>query len=160
MQVFEHAPTNATTGGNATSGRLSKYVGPHGRGNRATAVFHPGTACAAFLREEPIMQITIQGHQIEITPAMRDYTLGKFERIIHHFDQLHDISIVLGVEKLQHKAEATLQLSGKTLFAEAIASDMYAAIDDLVDKLDTQVRKYKEKVTDHHAESVRSARYG
>jgi putative sigma-54 modulation protein len=64
------------------------------------------------------------------------------------------------VEKLLHHAEATLQLSGKQLHADATAADMYAAIDALVDKLDTQLVKHKEKLTNHHAEAVRSARYG
>ncbi|HJT97675.1 MAG TPA: ribosome-associated translation inhibitor RaiA [Rhodanobacteraceae bacterium] len=109
------------------------------------------------------MQITIQGHQVDVTPALRDYAKNKFERITRHFDHLHELSIVLGVEKVLHKAEATMQFSGRkagrTLHADATAADMYAAIDVLVDKIDKQVRKYKEKLTDHHAETVRSTRY-
>ena len=106
------------------------------------------------------MQIIIKGHQVDVTPALHDYATTKFERITRHFDQLHDLNIVLGIEKLLHKAEATIQLPGKKLHADATAADMYAAIDALVDKMDTQVRKHKEKVTDHHADSVRSTRYG
>ncbi|MFI4969143.1 MAG: ribosome hibernation-promoting factor, HPF/YfiA family [Lysobacterales bacterium] len=106
------------------------------------------------------MQITIKGHQVEVTPALHDYAAAKFERITHHFDQLHELSIVLGVEKLLHKAEATLQLSGRKLHADATAADMYAAIDALIDKVDTQLRKHKEKRSDHHADAVRSTRYG
>jgi putative sigma-54 modulation protein len=109
--------------------------------------------------EEFIMQILVKGHQVEVTPALRDYAVGKFERVSRHFDHLHEFTIVLGVEKLLHKAEATILVSGKTLHADATAVDMYAAIDALVDKVDTQVRKHKEKLTDHHADAVRSARY-
>lgn len=105
------------------------------------------------------MQINVKGHQVDVTAALRDYATGKFERITRHFDNLHELSIVLGVEKLMHKAEATLQLSGKTLHADATAADMYAAIDVLVDKVDTQVRKHKGKLTNHHADAVRAARY-
>lgn len=109
------------------------------------------------------MQITIQGHQVDVTPALRDYCTSKFERITRHFDHLHELSIVLGIEKVLHKAEATIQFagrkSGRKLHANATATDMYAAIDVLVDKIDKQVRKHKEKLTDHHAETVRSARY-
>ena len=105
------------------------------------------------------MQILVKGHQVEVTPALRDYAVGKFERVSRHFDHLHEFTIVLGVEKLLHKAEATILVSGKTLHADATAVDMYAAIDALVDKVDTQVRKHKEKLTDHHADTVRSARY-
>ena len=109
------------------------------------------------------MQINIQGHQVDVTPALRDYATSKFERVTRHFDHLHELSIVLGVEKVLHKAEATIKFSGKKtarmLHANATAADMYAAIDALVDKIDKQVKKHKEKLTDHHAETVRSARY-
>ncbi len=109
------------------------------------------------------MQINIQGHQVDVTPALRDYAMSKFDRVTRHFDHLHELSIVLGVEKVLHKAEATMQFSGKksgrTLHANATASDMYAAIDALVDKIDKQVRKHKEKLTDHHADAVRATRY-
>jgi putative sigma-54 modulation protein len=109
------------------------------------------------------MQITIKGHQVEVTPALHDYATGKFERVARHFDHLHECNIVLGVEKLLHKAEATIQISGgkagRSLHANATAADMYAAIDALVDKIDKQVKKQKEKMTDHHADDVRSTRY-
>ena len=105
------------------------------------------------------MQINVKGHQVDVTPALNDYATGKFERVTRHFDHLHELNIVLGVEKLLHKAEATIQCSGKLIHADATATDMYAAIDALVDKIDVQVRKHKEKLTDHHAEAVRAARY-
>jgi putative sigma-54 modulation protein len=113
--------------------------------------------------EEQAMQITIQGHQVDVTAALNDYVTKKFERIARHFEDLREVSVVLSVEKVLQRAEATLQFAGKkaarTLHADASAADMYAAIDVLVDKIDKQVRKYKEKLTDHHAETVRSARY-
>ena len=109
------------------------------------------------------MQITVKGHQVDVTPALHDYAKSKFERVTRHFDHLHELNVVLGVEKLLHKAEATMQFAGKksgrTLHAVATATDMYAAIDVLVDKIDKQVRKHKEKLTDHHAETVRATRY-
>ena len=106
------------------------------------------------------MQINVKGHQVEVTPALRDYAQTKFERVTRVHDHLHDVSVILGVEKLLHKAEVTLQLSGKTLHADATAPDMYAALDALVDKVETQLRKHKEKLTDHHADAVRATRYG
>ena len=105
------------------------------------------------------MQITIKGHQIEVTPAMRKHTESKMERLTRHFDHLHELSVVLAVEKLLHKAEATIHVSGKDLHADAVAADMYAAIDALADKLTAQVRKHKEKVTAHHPKEVLAARY-
>jgi putative sigma-54 modulation protein len=102
------------------------------------------------------MQINVSGHQVEVTVALRSYVESKFERISRHFDHLYDVSVTLSVEKLAHAAEATIRAAaGKVIHAEAVAADMYAAIDLLADKLDTQIRKHKEKLTDHHkAEAI------
>jgi putative sigma-54 modulation protein len=96
------------------------------------------------------MQINLTGHHVELTPPLHDYVNSKMERLERHFDHVTDIHVVLSVEKLRHKAEATLRVSGGTLFADAVQEDMYAAIDSLTDKLDRQVKKHKEKLTDHH----------
>ncbi|HEY9149860.1 MAG: ribosome hibernation promoting factor [Gammaproteobacteria bacterium] len=96
------------------------------------------------------MNINLTGHHVDITEPLRDYVNSKFDRLERHFDHVTDVHVVLGVEKLRHKAEATMHISGGTLFADAIEEDMYAAIDGLVDKLDRQVKKHKEKITDHH----------
>jgi len=97
------------------------------------------------------MQINISGHHVDVTDALHDYVGEKFKRIERHFDNVTDAQCILTVEKLEHKAEATINVSGATLFAEAVEENMYAAIDSLADKIDRQVRKHKEKITDHHA---------
>ncbi|RMF96285.1 MAG: ribosome-associated translation inhibitor RaiA [Gammaproteobacteria bacterium] len=97
------------------------------------------------------MQLNLTGHHVDITPPLREYIGSKLERLERHFDHVTNIHCVLTVEKLRHKAEATVHVSGNTLFADAVEDDMYAAVDALIDKLDRQVRKYKEKLTDHHA---------
>ena len=108
------------------------------------------------------MRIEINGHQIDVTPALRDYVLARLDKLERHSDQLLDGHVILSVEKLVQKAEATLNLAGRSLHAEATAEDMYAAIDLLADKLDRQVLKHKEKVTDHHRgdSAARSATFG
>lgn len=106
------------------------------------------------------MQINVTGHQVAVTDALRDYAVGKFERIVRHFDQLHDATVTLSVEKLLQKAEATLHCaSSKTIHADAQATDMYAAIDALADKVDHQVKKHKEKLVKHRRDPVREERY-
>lgn len=100
------------------------------------------------------MQINLTGHHVEITPALRNYVDSKMSRLERHFDNVTDIHVVLTVEKLQHKAEATMHVAGGKLFADAVEEDMYAAIDQLVDKLDRQVKKVKEKRKDHHAKEA------
>jgi putative sigma-54 modulation protein len=96
------------------------------------------------------MRINLTGHHVELTPPLHDYVNSKMEKLERHFDHVTDIHVVLSVEKLRHKAEATMHVSGGTLFADAVQEDMYAAIDSLTDKLDRQVKKHKEKLTDHH----------
>ena len=96
------------------------------------------------------MQVNLTGHHVDLTSSMRDYVNNKMERLERHFDIVQDIHVVLSVEKLRHKAEATLHINGGNVFADAVEEDMYAAIDALTDKLDRQVKKHKEKMTDHH----------
>ena len=101
------------------------------------------------------MQISVTGQHIEVTTSLHDYVTGKLERLERHFDQVTNVHVVLCVEKQRQKAEATIHINGATIFADAENEDMYAAIDALVDKLDRQVKKHKEKRSDHHrAESV------
>ncbi|MGD2082083.1 MAG: ribosome-associated translation inhibitor RaiA [Chromatiales bacterium] len=95
------------------------------------------------------MQISLTGHHVEVTDALRSYVDSKLERLERHFDHVIDVHVILSVEKLDQKAEATIKLNGASVFADATHQDMYAAIDGLVDKLDRQVKKHKEKLTDH-----------
>ena len=97
------------------------------------------------------MQLNLTGHHVEVTPPMRAYVSEKLQKLERHFDHVTDIHCILTVEKLEHKAEARVNLSGGSLFADAVAEDMYAAVDSMVDKLDRQILKHKEKITDHHA---------
>jgi putative sigma-54 modulation protein len=97
------------------------------------------------------MQMNVSGHHIEITDSLRGYVESKIQKIERHFDLVSDVSCILTVEKLRHKAEATVRVNGGTIYADATEADMYAAIDGLADKLDRRVRKYKEKLVDHHA---------
>jgi putative sigma-54 modulation protein len=97
------------------------------------------------------MQLSVTGHHIEVTPALRMYVEKKLERITRHFDYVLDVHCVLTVEKLEQKAEATLHVSGSSIHADAVDPNMYAAIDALTDKLDRCVKKHKEKRSDHHA---------
>jgi len=97
------------------------------------------------------MNLTISGHHLEITPALRNYVTTKLDRITRHFDQVVDIKVLLTVDKikekdLRQKAECNIQVKGK---------DLYAAVDDLADKLDRQVLRYKNKSQEHHHEAAK-----
>ena len=100
------------------------------------------------------MQVNLSGHHVEITDSLRNYVNEKIERLDRHFDKALDMHIVLTVEKLRHKAEATLHVSGSNLHADDVQEDMYAAIDGLIDKLDRQGKKHKEKLSSHRPKIV------
>ena len=91
------------------------------------------------------MNLKLTGNHVEITDAMRDYVTSKISKIKRHFDHVIDVSVILSVEKLKQKAEANVHIRGKDIFVEADSEDMYASIDSLVDKLDRQILKHKEK---------------
>ena len=96
------------------------------------------------------MQINVTGQHLELTPALRKYVNSKLQRLERHFDHVTNAHVVLSVEKLRQKAEATVHVSGGNLHAAAIQEDMYAAIDALIDKLDRQIKRHKEKLSNHH----------
>ena len=95
------------------------------------------------------MQINLTGHHLDITPALRSFVQEKLERIERHFDHITKIHVILTIEKGRQKAEASIHVNRGNIFANAQHDDMYAAIDMLIDKLDRQVIKHKEKLSNH-----------
>ena len=106
------------------------------------------------------MQLSITGHHVDLTESLNNFIEQKFEKLQRHSDQITHVHVVLNVEKLQHLAEATAHVTGAELFANADADDMYVAIDQMVDKLDRQLIKHKEKTTARqHGSHERSAHH-
>jgi putative sigma-54 modulation protein len=106
------------------------------------------------------MNLTISGHHLDVTPALRGYVTSKLERISRHFDQMVDIKVLLTVDNLKEKdqrqkAECNIHVKGKDLFAECAHADLYAAVDELADKLDRQVLRYKGKAQEHHHDAAK-----
>ncbi len=91
------------------------------------------------------MNLNLSGHHLEITPAIREHVLSKIDKVKRHFDNVIDVNVILSVEKLKQKAEANVHISGKTIFVEADDANLYVAIDSLVEILDRQILKHKEK---------------
>ncbi len=96
------------------------------------------------------MQLSITGHHVDLTESLNDYINQKFDKLERHYDHITQVHVVLTVEKLSHNAEATVHVTGSELFANASADDMYASIDALVDKLDRQLIRHKEKTLARH----------
>jgi putative sigma-54 modulation protein len=114
--------------------------------------------CTDFFKKEHDMQINVTGHHVEVTPALGTYVTDKMQRISRHFDHVISIDVILKVENHQQKAEGTVHAPGKkAMFAQEVDSDMYAAIDGLVDKLDKQVRRFKDRVRSRHAGGAKRA---
>jgi putative sigma-54 modulation protein len=101
------------------------------------------------------MNLHLTGHHVEITPAIREYVTSKLARINRHFDHLIDVNVIMTVEKLDQKIEANVHLAGKEIHVQANDADMYAAIDGLIDKLDRQVLKHKERFAPRHAPGIK-----
>ena len=107
------------------------------------------------------MQLNITGHHVDLTDSLNHFITQKFDKLNRHYDHITQVHVVLNVEKIQHFAEATAHVTGGELFANAQAQDMYNAIDLLVDKLDRQLIKHKEKtVARHHGSHERTANHG
>ena len=106
------------------------------------------------------MNLTISGHHLEVTPALRDYVTTKLDRITRHFDQVVDVRVLLSIDNTSDKdrkqhAECNIRVKGSDIHAESNQQDMYAAIDDLMDKLDRQIIRHKDKLTTHNSEAQR-----
>ena len=106
------------------------------------------------------MNLKISGHHLELTPALREYVQNKLERIKRHFDNVIDVTVILAVDSNTEKdkrqrAEINVHMRGKDLHVESEAQDMYAAIDLLMDKLDRQVLRHKDKIQDHQHAGIR-----
>ncbi|MDP3618088.1 MAG: ribosome-associated translation inhibitor RaiA [Rhodoferax sp.] len=107
-----------------------------------------------------LKNLTISGHHLEVTPSLRSYVTGKLDRIVRHFDQVVDVKVLLTVEKQKEKegrqrAECNIHVKGTDMFAESSHADLYAAVDELVDKLDRQVVRHKDRLQDHHHDTAK-----
>ena len=95
------------------------------------------------------MKLKITGRHMDVTPALRTYVETRFSRLDRYGLKAGSLQVILGVEKLQHKAEVTGIVSGKRVQAKITTPEMYATIDALVDRVDAQFRKLKERLASH-----------
>jgi putative sigma-54 modulation protein len=101
------------------------------------------------------MNLTVSGHHVAVTPALRTYLHAKLDRVTRHFDHVIDVNVILTVEKLRQKAEVTVHVRGQELFVESGDDDLYAAIDSLADKLDRKVLRYKDRLKAHPRDALK-----
>jgi len=101
------------------------------------------------------MNVQVSGHHVEVTQPIHDYVLAKLERVQRHFDHVIDINVILSVQKLRQKAEISVHLRGKDIHVESDDEDLYAAIDLMMDKLDRQIIKHKQKTYAHPHDALK-----
>jgi len=104
------------------------------------------------------MNLTISGHHLDVTPALRGYVTSKLERVTRHYEDVVDVKVILTVEnqkekQLRQRAECSIHVKGNEMFAESAHADLYAAVDELMDKLDRQVVRHKDRIQNHHHEA-------
>jgi len=96
------------------------------------------------------MNLSIIGHHLDVTPAIREYIQNKMARVLRHFDHVIDTQVMLSVEPLKHRAEITLHVRGKDIHCESSEQNLYASIDLLVDKIDRKIIQHKDRTQNHH----------
>lgn len=92
------------------------------------------------------MQITFRGKNLDVTPALKEHATKRLSRLNRYFEQTLNAQVSLEVERGQHIVEVTIPVSGLILRGEQRSSDMYASLDQVIDKLERQVRKYKTRI--------------
>jgi putative sigma-54 modulation protein len=96
------------------------------------------------------MDIQITGRHVEVTEGMRKHVYDKFSKLERYLEQISHPIVILSLEKGVQTAEAKMHILGHEVFAESQTHDLYQAIDEVVDKLDKQISKLKNKLQDHH----------
>jgi len=106
------------------------------------------------------MRISITGRRVEVTPALREYAEEKVSKLNRFLENVIEVNITLSIEKYRNIAEVFIQGDGLTITGEEETNDMYSAIDKVMDKIEKQVRRLKEKRTDlRHSPRAHSMKY-
>jgi putative sigma-54 modulation protein len=147
------------------TGILKAFQRPPGWRRTAMAVLAEQNNAANDWKRSDRMNILLTGQHVDITPPIRDYVEKKLERVTRHFDQIIDVAVVLGVEQPSEKskrqrAEVNLRVKGQVFHMDQYHEDLYAAIDLLIDKLDRQVVRYKDKIQEHRNEPIKQISSG
>jgi len=95
---------------------------------------------------------------MEMTDALRSYIEGGLGKIESHFEKVMDANVVLEVQKHRHIAEVNLHANGVRIHGKEISADMYASVDAVMEKLERQVRKHKDRINQHKPRSARETR--
>lgn len=102
------------------------------------------------------MELTVTGRHVEVTPAIREYAAKKLDHIGIDFPRILSAHFIVEVDKFRHIAELILQCGNHiTIEAREVSEDLYASIDNVVDKVARQMRKYKTKIQNHRPRNAK-----
>jgi putative sigma-54 modulation protein len=104
------------------------------------------------------MQVAITGRHMEVSDALKAYIENGLTKIRGHFDKVNEAEVVLCVEKHRHIAEIILHANGARIHGRESSPDMYASVDAVLDKLDKQVRRFKDRISRHQNRKSKEAR--
>lgn len=95
------------------------------------------------------MNIIVTGRHLEITPALKSYAEKKIKKFDRYLSNISEAIVTLSIEKYRHKVEVLLKVNGVLIQAEGITGEVYSSIDEVIEKLERQIKKYKEKLVSH-----------
>jgi putative sigma-54 modulation protein len=95
------------------------------------------------------MNIIVTGRHLEVTAALKTYAEKKIKKIGRYLSNISEAVVTISVEKYRHKAEVLLKVNGVLIQAEGVTGEVYSSIDEVVEKLGRQIKKYKEKLVSH-----------
>jgi putative sigma-54 modulation protein len=95
------------------------------------------------------MNVIVTGRHLDVTPALKKYAEEKIKKFNRYLSNISEAIVTLSVEKYRHKVEVLLKVNGVLIQAEGITGEIYSSIDEVVEKLDRQIKKYKEKLVSH-----------
>lgn len=95
------------------------------------------------------MNVIVNGRHLDLTPALKNYAEEKIKKFERYSSNITEAIVTLSIEKYRHKAEVLLKANGAMIQAEGVTGEIYSSIDEVVEKLEKQVKKYKEKLVSH-----------
>jgi len=104
------------------------------------------------------MNITVTGRHMEITEALKLYIDNGLGKLESHFDRAMEADVVLDVQKHRHTAEVNLRANGVRIHSKETSADMYASVDTVIEKLERQIRKFKDRINRHQPRRAKEAR--
>lgn len=99
------------------------------------------------------MQVSVTFRQMEATPALKDHATDRVQKIAKYISKPTDAHVVLSLEKYMHKADITLNTNGLLIRGAEKSEDMYSSIDRAIEKIERQLKRYREKLKRHQPRS-------